>query len=163
VLSSYWNNLRNRFEKFVGDAKHLRGRCPLAAIGILFVVRSTIVTEEGAFQFLADMPGRLHNPELFGAAGLVVVQWSNADCGLWRGPIDLGNPEEVRDRAEGAPIVSLVLQEVPDALHPARLCRELVACVLARTPVTFHRRCRELKLGQRLSVPEETRQEGREG
>ena len=162
MLSSYWNNLRNRFEEFVGDAKNLRGRYPLAAIGILFVVRSTIFGEEGAFQFLADMLARLRNPELFDTAGLVVARWNEADVGSWRGDIDLGEYEQVRTRAEEASVVSVLLEEVPDAVHPARFCRELVECVLSRTPITFHKRSRELKLGQTVPVPEETREEAPE-
>jgi hypothetical protein len=158
MLSSYWNNLRNRFEEFVGDAKNLRGRYPLAAIGILFVTRSTIFEEEGAFQFLTDMLARLRNPDLFDTAGLVVARWSEADVGSWNGAIDLAEHEQVWRRAEEASIVSVLLDEVPDAVHPARFCRELVDCVLSRTPITFHKRSRELKLGQTVPGPEETRQ-----
>jgi hypothetical protein len=159
MLSSYWNNLRNRFEEFVGDAKNLRGRYPLSAIGILFVTRSTIFDEEGAFHFLTDMLIRVRSPELFDTAGLVVARWNDADVGSWSGPIDLGEYGQVRQRAEEPPVVSVVLEEVPDAVHPARFCRELIDCVLARTPITFHKRSRELKLGHKVPGPEEGRQE----
>ena len=36
MLSSYPKSLRNRFEEGCGDAKSLRGRHPLAALGFLF-------------------------------------------------------------------------------------------------------------------------------
>jgi hypothetical protein len=157
MLSSYWNNLRNRFEEFVGDAKNLRGRYPLAAIGILFVVRSTISEEQGALQFLADMLTRLRNPELFDTAGLVVARWSDSDAGSWQGEIDLGEYRQLQERAEEQPVVTVLLNGVPDAVHPSRFCRELVDCVLSRTPVTFHKKSRELKSGQVVPVPEESR------
>lgn len=157
MLSSYWNNLRNRFEEFVGDAKNLRGRYPLAAIGILFVVRSTIFNEEGAFQFLTDMLVRLRNPELFDTAGLVVAGWAEADVGSWKGTLDLSEYESLCARVEEPSVVSVLLEDVPDAVHPARFCRELVDCVLSRTPITFHKTSRELKLGRTIPVPEETR------
>lgn len=41
MLSSYGKNLRNRFEEAYGDAKNIRGRFPLVALGFLFLVRST--------------------------------------------------------------------------------------------------------------------------
>jgi hypothetical protein len=108
------------------------------------------------------MLARLRNPELFDTAGLVVARWNEADVGSWRGDIDLTEYEQVRTRAEEASVVSVLLEEVPDAVHPARFCRELVECVLSRTPITFHKRSRELKLGQTVPVPEETRQEAPE-
>ncbi|MGH7335649.1 MAG: hypothetical protein ACREKS_23450 [Candidatus Rokuibacteriota bacterium] len=159
MLSSYWNNLRNRFEEFVGDARNLRGRYPLAAIGILFVVRSTVFDEEGAFQFLADMLARLRSPDLFDTAGLIVARWNETDVGSWQGDLDLSEYEHCRVRAEEPSVVSVLLEGVPQAVHPARFCRELVDCVLSRTPITFHRTSRELKLRQVVPVPEETRQD----
>ena len=134
----------------------------MAAIGILFVARSTIFEEDGAFHFLTDMLARLRNPELFDTAGLVIARWDEADVGSWHGAIDLAEHEQVRERGEEASIVSVLLEEVPDAVHPARFCRELVECVLSRTPITFHKRCRELRLGQAVPGPEETRQEAPE-
>src|SRR5581483_8058382 len=114
MLSSYWNNLRNRFEEFVGEAKNLRGRYPLAAIGILFVVRSTIFQEQGAFQFLADMLTRLRSPELFDTAGLIVAEWSDTAAASWGGEIDLGDYDQVRAKIEDASAVVLLLDQVPD-------------------------------------------------
>jgi hypothetical protein len=99
---------------------------------------------------------------LFDTAGLVVARWSEADVGSWNGAIDLAEHEQVWRRAEEASIVSVLLDEVPDAVHPARFCRELVDCVLSRTPITFHKRSRELKLGQTVPGPEETHQEAAE-
>src|SRR5205823_3250905 len=59
ALSSYWNNVRNRYEEEVGNHANLRGRFPLAAIGSVFIVRSNILGEAGALDFLIDMMLRL--------------------------------------------------------------------------------------------------------
>jgi hypothetical protein len=156
MLSSYWNNLRNRFEEFVGDAKNLRGRYPLASIGILFVARSTIFEETGAFQFVTDMLTRLRHPELFDTAGLVVAGWDDTEFGSWQTDVDPGDEAQVGAHGEASAAVSVRLDEVPAELHPATFCRELIEAVLRRTPVTLHVRCRERKSGKPLPVPEET-------
>jgi hypothetical protein len=108
------------------------------------------------------MLSRLRNPELFDTAGLVVAKWSEADTGSWHGHLDLGDYEALRARVEEAPVVSVLLDEIPGAVHPARFCRELVDCVLSRTPVTFHKTSRELKLGHAVPVPEDTQHDGDE-
>lgn len=53
MLSSYQKNLRNRFEEGYGDAKNLRGRHPLAALGFLYIVGADI--PEPALDFAIDM------------------------------------------------------------------------------------------------------------
>ena len=149
MLSSYWNNLRNRFEEFIGDARNLRGRYPLAAIGILFVVRSTVFEETGAFDFLVDMLRRLRSADLYDTVGLVVVAWHEEVSATWRGRLQL-------DRlVSESPVVTLVIDHVPVDLGAERFLADLVDCVLSRTPVTFHVRCRELRLGRSVPVPEE--------
>ena len=155
MLSSYWNNLRNRFEEFVGDAKNLRGRYPLAAIGIFFVVRSTILDEAGAFEFLVDMLTRLRSPDLYDAAGLAVAQWSDTHFGSWNGAIELSDDAAVSARLEEPPVITLLLDRVPPPLAPARFLADLVEAVLSRTPVTYHVRSRELRLRRPLPVQED--------
>jgi hypothetical protein len=155
MLSSYWNNLRNRFEEFVGDARNLRGRYPLAAIGILFVVRSTITEETGAFDFLVDMLIRLRNPDLYDTAGLLVVRWDDDDFGSWKGDLPLTDANELAARAEVPAAVSLSPVEAPELLKPDRFLADLISCVLTRTPVTYHVRSRELRAGRAIPVKEE--------
>src|SRR5690606_8010109 len=53
MLSSYQKNLRNRFEEGYGDAKNLRGRHPLAALGFLYIVGSDI--PDASLEFAIDM------------------------------------------------------------------------------------------------------------
>src|SRR5205823_4870152 len=47
MVSSFRNNLPNRFEESYGDAKNLRGRFPLVSMGFFFLVRATVTNEAG--------------------------------------------------------------------------------------------------------------------
>lgn len=163
MLSSYWNNLRNRFEEFVGDAKNLRGRYPLAAIGILFVVRSTILDETGAFEFLVDMLSRLRNPDLYDTAGLVVAEWTDTSFGSWKGTIEFNDNAALSTLLAEPAVVALLLDRVPQHLTPARFIADLVESVLSRTPVTYHVRSRELRLRRPVPVQEEEQTAESEG
>lgn len=57
MLSSYQKNLRNRFEEGYGDAKNLRGRHPMAALGFLFVAGADI--PPAGLTFAIDMLRKL--------------------------------------------------------------------------------------------------------
>lgn len=64
MLSSYQKNLRNRFEEGYGDAKNLRGRHPLAALGFLFIVGDDI--PEAGLEFAIDMLRKLsREPDVY--------------------------------------------------------------------------------------------------
>ncbi|MBY5163447.1 hypothetical protein [Salsipaludibacter albus] len=72
MLSSYAKNLRNRFEEAYGDAKNLRGRHPLAALGFLFVMGAD--AEESELDFAIDMMTKLTSePDVYDTACLLVV------------------------------------------------------------------------------------------
>lgn len=110
------------------------------------MVRSTILDEAGAFEFLVDMLTRLRSPDLYDAAGLGVAQWSDTDFGAWNGAIELRDDAAVSARLEEPPVVTLLLDRVPQPLAPARFLADLVESVRSRTPVTYHVRSRELRL-----------------
>lgn len=59
MLSSFGNNLRNRFEESYGDAKNLRGRFPLVSLGFLYLLRSTILEEPANWELALDMLRKL--------------------------------------------------------------------------------------------------------
>jgi len=162
MLSSYKKNLKNRFEEFVGDAKNLRGRHPLAAIGLLFVVRSTIWEEPGAFDFLVDMLERLRNPELYDAAGLIAVERNESDFRTWESRIDLSNRQLFKDWATTPHVVTVLESRIPASLSPSKVLADLITLVLARTPVAVHIRPRELKIGRRVALEEESPTEDEE-
>lgn len=141
-VSSFGKNLPNRFEEAYGDAGNLRGRYPLAAVGFLFVQRSTILTEEpDAFERTVDMIRKLRaSPEAGGgytATGLVLVEWDDVGA---RGSA----PVVVRARPDA----------VPADVAPGQFLTALVRHVTAVTPVVHHVRVRELLERRNLAVTE---------
>jgi len=122
MVSSFRNNLPNRFEESYGDAKNLRGRYPLAAMGFLFVLRSTVLDERGTFERAVDMLRKLREePDIYDTTCLVLADWS----------------DEVFDG------VRLRQDSVPPDLDTAQFIAKLVERVLNQTPVEMHVAVRE--------------------
>lgn len=111
TVSSYGNNLRNRFEESYGDASNLRGRFPLAALGFLYAVRSNIPPSDR--EFLIDMLHKLREPTGYDACCLLVVEWT-----------------------AGAVLLRHDLMNA--SLGPERFFTELIGAVLDRTPIDHH-------------------------
>ena len=62
--SSFGKNVLNRVEESYGDAKNLRARHPLAAMGFFFALRSTALTQEPAtVEKLIDLLSKLQREE----------------------------------------------------------------------------------------------------
>lgn len=73
MLSSYQKNLRNRFEEGYGDAKNLRGRHPLAALGFLYIVGADI--PDVGLEFAIDMLRKLvREPDVYECACLLILE-----------------------------------------------------------------------------------------
>ena len=124
MVSSFRNNLPNRFEESYGDAKNLKGRYPLAAMGFLFVLRSTVLDEPGTFARAVDMLRKLREePDVYDATSVVLAEWSDQSFA------------GVRLRQDA----------VPSDLSTSRFLATLIDRVLARTPVEMHVRVRELR------------------
>ena len=132
MLSSFGNNLKNRFEESYGDAKNIRGRFPLVSLGFLYMVRSTIPA--GDLEFAIDMIRKLREePDVYDATALLVAEWSD-------------------DHFEG---VHLLERAVPADIGPAQFLETVISRVLERTPVQFHVRVRELHEQRKLPLREE--------
>ncbi|GAB3430531.1 hypothetical protein [Flindersiella endophytica] len=117
MVSSFRNNLANRFEESYGDAKNLRGRYPLAAMGFLLVVRSTILKEPGTFEKAVDMLRKLQSePDAYDATCIVLAEWDD-------------------ETLDG---VTIRTDEVPPDLAGDRFLSRLIEAVLNRTPVDMH-------------------------
>lgn len=161
--SSYGKNAPNRVEESYGDAKNLRLRHPLAALGFVFGLRSDILEKEPATaEWLFDLLIKLgREDDAYHATGLVLMEYSNADV------VDNGEEpaedvtlepgaEPAEDGAPAAegdvdrtiarlPKVKILLDETPEELKPGRFLAAMVDRVLGTTPVTMHkdaRRCR---------------------
>ena len=132
MVSSFRNNLPNRFEESYGDAKNLRGRYPLAALGFLFVLRSTVIEERGTLDRTIDMLRKLRGEvDGYDATGLVLADW--------------------KDQPDFSS-VSLRNDSVPPDLQVGVFLEALVDCVLERTPIDMHVKVRELRDERLISV-----------
>lgn len=133
MVSSFRNNLPNRFEESYGDAKNLRGRHPLVALGFLFVLRSTVLDEPGTFERAIDMLRKLKaERDVYDATCIILAEWS--------------------DQFDG---VRLRQDAVPDDLGANRFIATLVESVLERTPVQMHVEVRERREHRPLPVEED--------
>lgn len=136
MLSSYGKNLRNRFEEAYGDAKNVRGRFPLVALGFLFLVRSDI--PPGDLLFAHDMLRKLTDEsDVYDTAALLVVEWDE---------------EEVA----GGGHVTLRHDLVEDEqLRAGTFLATLVERVLDNTPINHHLEVRNRLIGAELPVADD--------
>jgi hypothetical protein len=167
MLSSYQKNLRNRFEEGYGDAKNIRGRHPLAALGFLFVAGSDI--PQGSMDFAIDMLRKLTTEsDVYDCACLLVVEglqgFDTDDEPEKRGPEDepasllaidvpatntgegdLDPPQSAPRDPEDAP-ATINLQPVrsPIDLHPDTFFERLISTALKRMPVSIYPDVRKL-------------------
>lgn len=133
MVSSFRNNLSNRFEESYGDAKNLRGRYPLVSMGFLFVLRSTILDDPSAFEKAIDMLRKLQaEPDAYDATCVVLAEWDEASF-------------------DG---VRILVDAVPDDLKADRFLTTLIEAVLHRTPIEMHVKVRENREQRELPLEE---------
>ncbi|GAA1708330.1 hypothetical protein GCM10009765_67350 [Fodinicola feengrottensis] len=133
MVSSFRNNLPNRFEESYGDAKNLRGRYPMAAMGFLFVLRSTVLDEPGTFEKALDMLRKLRvESDVYDATSIVLAEWDDADF-------------------DG---VTIRTDAVPADLSADRFIATLIEAVLDRTPIEMHVEVRGRREHRQLPVEE---------
>lgn len=162
--SSYGKNAANRVEESYGDAKNLRLRHPLAALGFLFGVRSDILQKEpDTFEWLADLLGKLGREEdAYHATCLVLMDYDGVNALPESGEDGQGallfeEPESglaTEDEAPPAPdfdldevirnlpIVRILEAQTPKELSPGLFLASMVDRVLDATPVNMHRDAR---------------------
>jgi hypothetical protein len=134
MVSSFRNNLPNRFEESYGDAKNLRGRYPLVSMGFLFLLRSTVADEAGTLDRVVDMLRKLRVEEdVYDSTCLVLAEWDD-------GPLFSG--------------VTIRNDLVPSDLQADSFLGALVDTVLARTPIDMHVPVRERREGRDLEIAE---------
>lgn len=137
MLSSYAKNLRNRFEEGYGDAKNLRGRHPLSALGFLFVAGNDISDQELAFAI--DMLRKLKSePDVYDCCCLLLFEESLSNT------VPAGTPvsEDGRSSASAASI-AVVQKRTPEDLSADEFFRRLVEKALAQMPVDVYSEVRE--------------------
>lgn len=123
MVSSFRKNLPNRFEESYGDAKNLRGRHPLAAMGFVFLLRSTALSHQGVIDKAVDMLRKLRGADAYDATSLMIA--------------DLPSGTDER--------VEVLADPVPPDLQVSRFLASIVESVLDRTPIDHHKRARKLR------------------
>lgn len=164
--SSYGKNAPNRIEESYGDAKNLRLRHPLAALGFLFGLRSDILEKEPkTAEWLFDLLAKLgREDDAYHSTCLVLMEYSSdppdstADVeepgeGILKpGAQPTSDPAEyeivhLADSAvdgivKALPKVTILSDRTPEDLSPASFLTSLVTRVLATTPVNMHEEAR---------------------
>ena len=168
--SSYGKNAANRVEESYGDAKNLRLRHPLAALGFVFGLRSDILIKEpDTAEWLIDLLAKLgREDDAYHATCLVMIDYDDklappqnddteddADnpliaAGLEPAPDEDDEPADVSqsdiDQAIAElPAVTIRHDAIPDNLSAARFLQHMVNRVLDTTPVNFHKEARSRK------------------
>ena len=166
--SSFGKNAANRVEESYGDAKNLRLRHPLAALGFVYGLRSTILTEEAKkARWLIDLLQKLgREDDAYHAVALIMIEYG-ADVASSKeesdAEDDTDNPliaagldadqeadEEIEDVPASAvddalsnlPVVTIRHDTVPPALQPSRFLELMVRRVIDATPVDRHETAR---------------------
>ena len=163
--SSFGKNAANRVEESYGDAKNLRLRHPMAALGFVYGLRSTILTSEpDKAEWLIDLLGKLGTEDdAYHAVALIMIDYDT------EAPADQDDADGV-ESAESETLFEIVDVEtaavdaavsalpdivirhdtVPAQLQPSRFLATMVSRVIDTTPVTRHREARR----RRTEAPE---------
>jgi len=162
--SSYAKNAPNRIEESYGDAKNLRLRHPLAALGFLFGLRSDILQKEPrTAEWLFDLLAKLgQEDDAYHATCLILMDYAD-EAALPDGAAEIPDgilepgPEPEPDAEIEAPVpagddvgaivaalpaVSVLTDQIPADLCPGRFLTAMVTRVLAATPVNMHEEAR---------------------
>ena len=163
--SSFGKNAPNRIEESYGDAKNLRLRHPIAALGFLFGVRSTVFRDEpDTAEWMFDQLRKLgEEDDAYHSTCAIVIEYgqdveveddgSEVEDGIVDpGPLDDEDEGEIVAVEEGSilskidslPIVKVDLDRIPAYLDPADFLRKMVTHVLNSTPVNMHKNARRM-------------------
>lgn len=163
--SSYGKNAPNRIEESYGDAKNLRLRHPLAALGFVFGLRSDILQKEPrTAEWLFDLLAKLgQEDDAYHSTCLVLMEYEDEAAladGAGEAPKDGilepgAEPEGEAEVTIGVlaetaldetidqlPKVVIRSDETPEELSPSRFLAEMVNRVLRTTPVNMHTEAR---------------------
>lgn len=163
--SSYGKNAPNRIEESYGDAKNLRLRHPLAALGFVFGLRSDILQKERrTADWLFDLLAKLgQEDDAYHATCLILMDYGDAvglpepqglpesEDILEAGPEPASDDEDlpppipettIVEQIASLPNVRIVHDHTPHVLSPARFLGLMVKRVLNTTPVNMHEEAR---------------------
>lgn len=163
--SSYGKNAPNRVEESYGDAKNLRLRHPLAALGFVFGLRSDILQKEPkTAEWLFDLLVKLgQEDDAYHATCLVLMEYADETAlpdaeidppepGILEPGVEPDSEDEdvptsipvatIDGTIERLPKVKILQDRTPAELAPGRFLAAMVTRVLAATPVNMHEEAR---------------------
>jgi len=164
---SFNRNAANRVEESYGDAKNLRLRHPMAAMGFVYALNADAFrTKRDKAEWLLDLLAKLgREADAYDAVLLVVPNYEGLEApALEDGEdgdalTDAGLEDDTDEsvtapstdtgvtadtpRLEDLPLVGLLHDEVPEELSASRFFETIVRLVLDRTPITQHKAARE--------------------
>lgn len=172
--SSFGKNAANRIEESFGDARNLRSRHPMAALGFLYGLRSTILeSEPEKAKWLIDLLAKLSTGDnAYDAACLLMLSYDvepppdsdgghgdeedaavadiQADADDDRSDIDDAlEPDLEAAELDGTiaalPTIRVLHDEVPKELQAGLFLKVMVEGVLTATPVNMHTDARKLR------------------
>lgn len=174
--SSFGKNAANRVEESYGDAKNLRLRHPLAALGFVYGLRSTIFTESpDKAEWLIDLLQKLgREDDAYHAVALIIIEYG-AHLAVDNGDDDAGDGEdslaeagiidsvvdadavvdvtvgatEVDEALANLPNVALRTELVPNDLQPGVFIAQMVKRIVDTTPVNLHQGARSRRRSPR--------------
>lgn len=160
--SSYGKNAPNRVEESYGDAKNLRLRHPMAALGFLIALRSDILTKEPlVFDWMSDLVGKLgEEDDAYHATCVVLMDYDDglvdeneadveepedplavpgAETGPAEGDVTVPAPGlELQSVLDSLPSVSVREDRVGHHLRPSVFIARIVSRALDATPINLH-------------------------
>ncbi|TDW26909.1 hypothetical protein [Cryobacterium psychrophilum] len=165
--SSYGKNAANRIEESYGDAKNLRLRHPMAALGFLIALRSDILVKEPLiFEWLTDLVGKLgQEDDAYHATSLLLMDYGDDlviddedDEEEPENPLVAAGPDpEADEDVEEVPpdeiekalteLPRVVIQEelVEPHLRAATFIANIVNRALDGTPINLHKAARAMR------------------
>lgn len=159
--SSYGKNAANRVEESYGDAKNLRLRHPLAALGFVFGLRSDVLEKEPqTAEWLADLLVKLgREDDAYHSTCLVMMEYDDElsppeedgdyeDRAISAGLIASDDTDcaemvnidtvETATRLQALPSVTIREDQMQGPLSPGRFLQVMVQKVLDTTPINLH-------------------------
>lgn len=170
--SSFGKNAANRIEESFGDARNLRTRHPMAALGFLYGLRSTILeSEPEKAKGLIDLLAKLSTGDnAYDAACLLMLAYDvepppDSDGGhgdeedaavadVQDDSVNTGEDDAAPEDVEASkldaeiaalPSVRILHDEVPPQLQVGPFLKAMVEGVLNATPVNMHTDARKLR------------------
>jgi hypothetical protein len=147
--ASYGNNALNRVEESYGDAKNLRLRHPLAALGFVFALSSGIYDKnKNLVPKLKDLLAKLgQEDDAYHAVMLVMPDYDHV---VSEQPSDAAEllaaiTTDVHAVVDRVPRVRVLLDESPREIAPSTFFEKMIGRMLDNTPVDFHEGARDLR------------------